>query len=129
MTAVFLLPALNATAGMQGVTTEKANCGYDFYPHEVNQLQRVGWHCDKDDVAVAERMKKRGFIQKQFVDAYRETHDIPRTVPSDVETVAVLQLVDINPKFYYMIDKRNRPSLTTYYNKKLFRRGRILTIV
>jgi len=124
-----LFVAPSARAGMGGASGGQADCGYDFYPHELAQLRRFGWHCDKDDTAVAKHMKQRGFIQSQYVDAYRAARDIPRIGPLDIETIAVLQLVDIPPKYYFMIDEQYRPSLTTYYNKKLFRRGRILTAV
>ena len=126
---LLLLGAANAHAGLQGASVRDADCGYDFLPHERKQLNRFGWRCNKEDVAVAEKMKKRGFIQRQYVDAYRAAHEIPRTVPADAETIAVLQLVDIEPKYYFMIDKSYRPSLTAYYNKKLLRRGRIFTAV
>lgn len=116
-----------ARAGMQGVTTTKRDCGYPFLPHEESQLTRAGWKCTREDAAAAKRMKARGFTARQYVDAYREFHEIPRLEPSEVETVAVLQLVDITPAYYFMIDKPYRPSLTNYYNRKLCRRGHILT--
>ncbi len=128
-TFTLVFGAVNTNAGMQGATANKADCGFDFFPHEVNQLMRYGWHCDKDNTEVAKRMRVRGFIPSQYVEAFRAAHDIPRTTPKDVETVAVLQLVDIEPKYYYMIDESVRPPLTSYYNRKLLRRGRILTIV
>lgn len=121
--------SFGAVAGSQGVVTLEPDCGFPFKPHEKRQLTRFGWQCDKAEVAVALKMKKRGFRPKQFVEAYRLAHDIPRTTAADLETVAVLNLVDINPRYYFMIDPPHRPSLTAYYNKKLFRRGRILTIV
>ena len=119
---------IDGFAGALGATTLEPDCGYVFLPHEHRQLERLGWHCDKAEVAVAKKMKKRGFLARQFVEAFRLAHDIPRTTAADVETVAVLNLVDINPRYYFMIDPPNRPSLTAYYNRKLFRRGRIFAI-
>ena len=121
--------SFSAVAGAQGAGSLEPDCGFPFKAHEKKQLERFGWHCDKAEVAAALKMKQRGFRPKQFVEAYRLKHDIPRTTAADLETVAVLNLVDINPRYYFMIDPPHRPSLTAYYNKKLFRRGRILTIV
>jgi hypothetical protein len=123
---IAVVPA--AEAGSQSIEIADTSCGYHFQTYEITRLLSFGWRCTPETEAVAARMNKRGFSSKQYVDAYRIFNDIPRLEPAEVETVAALHLVDINPKIYYMVDKQHRISPMEAYNRIHTKRGRPLVI-
>lgn len=128
LTGSIAAQAFGSAQGAKRVEPSR-ECAYGFAEHQARALARVGWECTPEELAVAERLQKRGFLTKHFVEAVQTAAEIPGTEPADVETIAVLNTVAITPKYYFMIDKDKRPSLTDYYNVKLYRRGRILTAV
>lgn len=120
------LPA--ARAGAQAVKILDTSCAYQFQRFEITQLLSWGWRCTDEVKEVAQRMSDRGFSSKQYVHAYQIYHDIPGLVPDELETVAALHLVDINPKYYYAVDKQDRISPMEAYNRLHAKRGRPLMI-
>jgi hypothetical protein len=126
--SVFIVSTSDANAGSQAVDIADTSCGYHFQPFEITKLLSFGWRCTPETEAIAARMSKRGFSSKQYVDAYRIFHDIPRLEPAEIETVAALHLVDINPRFYYMVDKQDRITPMEAYNRLHTKRGRPLVI-
>jgi hypothetical protein len=127
--AAFNAAAPSAHAGAQAITVLDTSCGYHFQPFEIRRLLSLGWACTLEVEAVAERLSKRGFSSKQYVDGYQIFRDIPRLQPEDLETVIALHLVDINPKYYYMVDEKERLTPMQAFNRLHTKRGRPLAIV
>ncbi len=129
--SIFTITLIGQTvfAGAQAIAEVDNSCGYQFQQYEAKRLISFGWSCTPENKAVAERMFKRGFSSKQYVDAYAIFRDIPRLKPEELESVAALHLVDINPKYFYSVDESERLTPMEAYNRLHTKRGRILSSV